>query len=339
MKPLFKTKARPWLWLSPQMAHDLGPLGLKIWAKFLSEKSYSWRPFNWRGLHFRNPLGIAGGVDKTGEALSAWYKFGCGFLELGTITPVAQKANPGLILDRDIETRSVWNKMGFPGPGAASVVQRLNNLGTQVPRPLFINIGKNRDTSNEDAAIDYVKCFEQLKDFADAFVINISSPNTSGLRQLSDQKFLENLLAEIALAQKKLKTKKPILLKLSPDMNESETNDLLARSLSQNIDGWILTNTTTSREPHSKFQKEGGLSGAPLAELSKRRLQQSVKFLGSSKQDRLLISVGGVMSPEDVKERLEIGADLVQVYSTLIFQGPLFFSEVAKYFDKHSAKI
>ncbi len=316
------------------MAHDLGPLGLKIWSQFLSEKNLNWRERNWRGLHFRNPLGIAGGVDKTGDSLVAWNKFGSGFLELGTVTPLKQSPNPGLIMDRDLTDFSVWNKMGFPGPGADAVVQKLKALGSDLPRPLFINIGKNRATPNEQAFQDYVTCFEKLHPFADAFVVNISSPNTSGLRDLADRHFLENLLAEISKAQFKAKTKKPILLKLSPDMTEAESLDMLDRSAASQIDGWILTNTTLSRGPNSKFQKEGGVSGSPLAELSKIKLQQAVKFLGNSKQDRLLISVGGVMTPEDVLERLEIGADLVQVYAALIFRGPLFFRETAKYFDK-----
>ena len=328
---------KPWLWLSPKMAHDLGPIGLNLWSPFLSQKNMTWRPRDWRGLHFRNPLGLAGGVDKTGDSLLAWHQFGSGFLELGTVTPLPQAPNPGIIMDRDVKSFSVWNKMGFPGPGANQIAQKLKSLKA-IPRPLFINIGKNRNTSNESAAKDYVSCFEKLHEFADAFVVNISSPNTSGLRDLSSQNFLENLLNEIAKAQVKAKTQIPILLKLSPDMSDSETFDLLDRSLTLNVDGWILTNTTLAREAGSPFQKEGGVSGSPLSKTSKLKLQQAVKHLGSRKQDRLLISVGGVMTPEDVRERLEMGADLVQVYSTLIFQGPLFFRGVAKYFDKVDPK-
>ncbi len=338
MGKLSKAMTKPWLWLSPKVAHDLGPISLNIWARLLSDKNISWRPRNWRGLHFRNPLGIAGGVDKSGEALTSWYKFGCGFLELGTVTPLPQLANPGMIIDRDVEAQALWNKMGFPGPGAEFICEKLAAHGAQIPRPLFVNIGKNRTTPNEEAAKDYVLCFEKLKDFADAFVVNISSPNTSGLRSLSQNRFLENLLLEISKAQKIANTKIPILLKLSPDMDETETINLLDCSAAAGVDGWILTNTTLAREPHSKFQTEGGVSGAPLSALSKLKLQQAVKFLGNSRQDRLLISVGGVMSPSDVLERLDCGADLVQVYSTLIFRGPLFFREVAKYFDKHSPK-
>lgn len=332
-----KKPGGPWLWLSPKMAHDLGPIGLNLWSKFLSQKNNSWRALDWRGLHFRNPLGIAGGVDKTGDSLKAWHKFGCGFLEIGTVTPISQTANPGMILDRDIQTLSVWNKMGFPGPGADDVAKKLNSLS--ISRPLFINIGKNRSTSNEVAAQDYVACFEKLYRFADAFVVNISSPNTSGLRQLSSQNFLDQLLNELTLAQVKAKTKIPILLKLSPDMTESEMLNLIDRSAAAHIDGWILTNTTLARDTGSKFQTEGGVSGAPLSNVSKLRLQQAVKYLGEAKQDRLLISAGGVMTPQDVEERLELGADLIQVYSTLIFHGPLFFRDVAKYFDKDHRKI
>jgi dihydroorotate dehydrogenase len=350
---LFATKPRslfrPWLWLSPKLAHDLGPLGLQLWCKFFrpffesnSKKQLSWRSFEWRGLHFRNRLGIAGGVDKTGDSLVAWYQLGCGFVELGTVTPLAQTANPGSILDRDVATEAVWNKMGFPGPGADQIVRKLKSLGDQLPHPLLINIGKNRTTSNELASLDYVRCFEKLHLFADAFVVNISSPNTSGLRALSGADFLEKLLSDLAQAQIRLGTQKPILLKLSPDMSDVDMQTALDVSLANNIDGWILTNTTLSRKPGSKFSKaqfsqEGGVSGAPLSELSKLRLEQAVRFLGERKADRLLVSVGGVMTPEDVSERLKLGADLVQVYSTLIFKGPQFFGHAAKYFDKNSS--
>ncbi len=326
----------PWLWLSPKLAHDLGPLGLNLWAKFLPEKNYEWRSLDWRGFHFTNSLCIAGRIDKTRAHLLDWYKFGCGFLEVGTVTPLAQEPNPGLILDRDLVSGAVWNKMGFPGPGATKLAEKLKSLGDQCPRPLFINIGKNRQTPNEKASEDYVRCFERLYPFADAFVVNISSPNTTGLRALSGREYLENLLSDLALAQTRLQTQIPILLKLSPDMTEAELEDVLESSLKKNIDGWILTNTTLARTLDSKFSKEGGVSGRPLSETSKLRLEQAVKYLGVRKQDRLLISVGGVMRPEDVFERLSMGADLVQVYSTLIFEGPQFFGHTAKYFDKTS---
>ncbi len=329
---------KPWLWLSPQVAHDFGPLGLKLWSQFSSPQNLNWRPRDWRGLHFRNPLGIAGGVDKTGASLESWYHFGCGFLELGTVTPKAQAADSGKIMARDTQTLSVWNKMGFPGPGADLILKKLESMKDKLPRPLFINIGKNRTTPNENAAADYVLCFEKLHSFADAFVVNISSPNTTGLRDLSSQSFLENLLGSIAKSQSRLKTHIPIFLKLSPDMSELELTDLLDRSLSVGIDGWILTNTTLSRQKNSKFQNDGGVSGKALSELSKRKLREAVKHLGNRKEDRLLISAGGVMTPEEVKERLELGADLVQVYSALIFHGPLFFKETAKYFDKLEPK-
>lgn len=338
---------RPWLLLPPRLAHDLGPIGIHFWSKLIpflrpdliSEKQFHWRSFEWRGLHFRNPLGIAGGVDKTGESLMAWHKVGCGFLELGTVTPLPQNANPGSILDRDLKTDSIWNKMGFPGPGAGHIAHQLKSFGAKCPRPLFINIGKNRNTPNELATLDYIHCFEKLHTFADAFVVNISSPNTSGLRALSGNEFLKKILSDLAKTQVRLGTHKPILLKLSPDMMDADLTAALETSLELNIDGWILTNTTLLRVPGSKFSKlkEGGVSGAPLAELSKLRLRQCVQFLNERKGDRLLVSVGGVMTAKDVAERLEMGADLVQVYSTLIFEGPQFFSHVAKYFDKHSS--
>ena len=315
----------------------------------------------WRGLEFTNPLGLAGGVDKNGDHIQHWWTLGPGFIEVGTITPKAQEANVGKILDRDIKSESLWNHMGFPNKGASHVLGRIKDLYQPHFTPIFVNIGKNRGTSLESAGEDYIYCMKQMFHYADAFVINISSPNTSDLRNLLKPENLSKFLKPIVEARKELSAYetradgegtsggesqegleqgvvpaivlKPLLLKVSPDVSEEELSGILQTSLDVGIDGWILTNTTSSRREGSSFPKEGGVSGGELAFQSKTCLKQAVHFLGEQKKGKLLISVGGVMTSEEVLERLDWGADLVQVYSALTFCGPFFFRQVAEYVD------
>lgn len=322
---------KPWLWLSPQLAHDLGPVALKILTRFTSEPTPEWRPFQFRSLHFQNRWGIAGGVDKNGDQVESWWALGAGFVEVGTITPQPQSPNPGKIMDRDIQSEAVWNKMGFPSKGIAVVKKNLEQVESPHRTPIFLNIGKNRNTANESASADYIKGILELESFADAFVINISSPNTSGLRDLQGEQYLRDFLSPILQARTRLqKPTKPILLKLSPDLTVIEQQMALDVSCELGIDGWILTNTTTSRPPQSFFPKEGGLSGKPLAELSKQNLRAAVRHLGGRRDGKLIVSAGGICTPAEVAERISMGADLVQMYAALIFEGPLFFRRLAR---------
>ncbi len=326
---------KPWLWLPPKIAHDLSPFALKLIGHTRPPRSYPWDSFAWRGLHFANRLGIAGGVDKNASMVQGWWSLGAGFIEIGTVTPKPQSPNPGLIIDRDPATLTLWNKMGFPSVGAAVVEKNLRRLPAPRQTPLFVNIGKNRQTPNEEAATDYVSCLQTLSGFADAFVINISSPNTQGLRDLQGAASLENLLSKVMHAREKSRAPQtPLLLKLSPDLSTTDLHTALDVSHALNLEGWILTNTTFSREPGSRFPKEGGVSGRPLSGLSKETLKNALKHLGSRRDGKLVISAGGILTPEDVFERLELGADLTQVYTALIFQGPGFFKQVAKAYPK-----
>lgn len=315
---------KPWLWLPPQWAHDLSPWALKIISKLSPKVESSWDNFIWRNLKFSNRIGIAGGVDKNGSMLCEWQHLGCGFLEVGTVTPKPQIANPGKILSRDIRHEALWNKMGFPNSGSKALAKRLLQIRSQIKVPLFVNIGKNRDTPIENAHSDYIKCITELESFADAFVINISSPNTKGLRNLLGKEWLSNFLEPIL----KHKNNKPLLLKLSPDMENIDIENAIDVSLSKNISGWILTNTTLARPNQINFPLDGGLSGKPLNEISKNTLTKFIKILGDNKKDRLIISAGGVSSYDHHRERLNLGADLVQVYSALIFKGPFFFKHL-----------
>lgn len=317
------------------MAHDVAPLALKIYSTLSSEQDAAWKSFSWRGLHFRNRLGIAGGVDKNGELIPVWKKLGVGFTEIGTVTPLAQTANPGKIIDRDLNQKILWNKMGFPNQGMDvlknKVEKSFRELGKERP-PLFINLGKNRQTSLEDAHLDYAKLAKYLDPVADAFVINISSPNTQGLRNLQSAEYLKILISSV---RESLRDKnKPVFVKLSPDFEEGVLESTLAILLENSVDGIILTNTTLSRPNPSKFSTEGGVSGAFLADLSKKQLAKTTKFLGNNKNKILLVSVGGLMTAQDVAERLELGADLVQIYSALVFNGPSFFREVNRYMQR-----
>lgn len=319
---------KPWLLLPPQLAHDFGPWALPAISTLWKVKNPQWRERKWRELSFRNPVGLAGGADKTGQSLLAWQNLGVGFLEVGTVTPLPQKANPGKILDRNTSAQAVWNKMGFPNPGSVALEKKLQSLKSKLQVPLFVNIGKNRTTVNEAAAQDYVACLQRLWTHADAFVVNISSPNTKDLRDLLLPENLRRFLQPIIQARNELGKTKPLLLKLSPDMESTSLESALQTSLDLDIDGWILTNTTLSRPPSIQFPSDGGLSGAPLKELSRNCLKNALTFLKDKKSDRLLISTGGVDSALEVKHRLDAGADLVQIYSALIFEGPLLFRNI-----------
>lgn len=326
---------KPWLFLPPKIAHDLAPLGLSLLSALNPPQTFEWQPFEWRGLSFKNRLGIAGGVDKNAEQIEQWENLGAGFLEIGTVTPQPQGPNSGRIIDRDVRTSALWNRMGFPGKGAAAVAERLKTREHHFRVPVFINIGRNRTTPNEFAARDYCTCIETLSFAADAFVINISSPNTSGLRDLFQpanfRAFLEPIrdARDKASNQKGTKAPIPLLLKLSPDLSKDDLKPIVAGSLEHGIDGWIATNTTLQRDPGSKFPQEGGVSGKPLTRHAEASLINLVSLLGSDRGDRLIVAAGGVMTPADVARRLSLGADLVQVYSALVFEGPSFFKKTA----------
>ncbi len=340
---------KPWLWLPPKLAHDLSPFGLKVFsrlprgadsARLADWDSFCWKTSQKKELQFINPLGIAGGLDKNALSILDWQKLGCGFLEIGTVTPIPQSPNSGKIMDRDIKTQSLWNKMGFPSDGADVVLKNIETVrhSGKLKIPLFINLGKNRVTSNENAHLDYNKLMTHFQNAADAFVVNISSPNTTGLRNLAKSESFKPFLAALSTHHQALTNKPPLLLKLSPDLNEADFSDLMHTCLNYGIDGFILTNTTTTREGTPFFPLEGGVSGKPLQNLSLKALESASKICSSEKSKKIIISTGGVMTAADVFERIERGADLVQVYSTLIFEGPLFFRKVAKVAEQREQK-
>ena len=322
---------RPWLFFPPGLAHDLSPFFLnKLYGSKSKENSkFHWNEIKWKGLYFRNPVGTAGGLDKNGVNINAWWNLGAGFLELGTVTPLPQAKNQGRTVDRDLKLEAVWNCLGFPNLGAEHLKTKLaHHPKDQRITPLFINIGKNRWTENADAHLDYIYLLEQFHTMADTFVINISSPNTKGLRDLFKADNFKAFMSPICEAAAKLQAP-PLLLKLSPDLDDESLENIVRVTEDLPIKGWVLTNTTQWRSFDMNFDRDkGGVSGKPLAPKAEKMLTDFQTLLGSRRADHLIVSTGGISSQKDVLRRLELGADLTQVYSALIFNGPHFFKKL-----------
>lgn len=340
---------KPWLWIPPALAHELAPVGLELACLLTEQQNLTWQPMTWNrkghSLRFRNRLGVAAGVDKNAESILEWRHMGAGFIEVGTVTPEAQGPNPGRIIDRSTPDNAVWNKMGFPNlgarPAADHVREALNATIGEFEFPIFVNIGKNRNTPLELAAQDYLNCIDRLTERAYApcqatplFVINISSPNTAGLRDLFQPDRLRDFLGPIAdrLAQCRALG----LLKLSPDLDDERLGQTVATAVELDLDGFVTSNTTLARKPGLPFPTDGGVSGLPLRDRSRQALRKLTEALGSLRKDRLIISVGGVMTPDEVYARLHLGADLVETYTALIFEGPSFFKSVSDWMSQQA---
>ena len=292
-----------------------------------NKKPPGWRSFQWGDMQFPNPLAPAGGVDKSARQLRAWWALGAGFIEIGTVTPLPQKPNKGSILRRNLKEKALWNYMGFPGDGLKAVCGRLKQLNNR-PRwtPIFANIGKNRDTALDKAHEDYIQCISELYPYVDAFVINISSPNTENLRNLSTPSHLRILLSAINSYLFSMKKRKPVFVKWSPDMDEKDFLNALDQAGECGVEGHIICNSSQvlGRNLQGAFPKYGGVSGRPLTAIAREKLILAHNHLSFDRKKYLLVSSGGVLTPKDVFERLDMGADLVQVYSALIFDGPWF---------------
>jgi len=324
--------SKPWLLIPSQLGHILSPFFLKAYGRIKRYQTLTWKPFTWKNLEFTNPLGLAGGFDKNAEMIESFWTLGASFVEIGTVTPLPQKQNSGPVIGRSLPHQALWNQLGFPSKGVEYVTKKLARFRQPHFTPIFINIGKNRHTDLTLASQDYISLIQKLSKYADAFVINISSPNTPQLRDLLEPKSLKQFLDPIIGVNKNL-LHKPLLLKISPDVDDATLLSILDVSADCGIDGWILTNTTVQRTEGMKFPATGGVSGKPLREKSKHFLKLTVAHLQKTQKNRgdfLIISVGGIMTPQDVQERLELGADLVQVYSSLVFDGPFFFQKVYK---------
>jgi dihydroorotate dehydrogenase len=279
------------------------------------------------GLKFKNPVGLAAGFDKNAVLFDEFSNFGFGFVEVGTVTPKPQPGNPKKRIFRLKKDEALINRMGFNNDGADAIVERLRKRKTDII--IGGNIGKNKVTPNENAIDDYLICFEKLFDVVDYFVVNVSSPNTPNLRALQDKEPLTDLLRTLQTENKKKESPKPILLKIAPDLTDSQLMDIIDIVNTTKIAGVIATNTTISREGlQSEHRNEtGGLSGKPVRE----RATEVIRFLAEkSGKSFPIIGVGGIHSAQDAKEKLAAGADLVQLYTGFIYEGPGLVKRINK---------
>ncbi len=278
------------------------------------------------GLTFKNPVGLAAGFDKDAKLYNELSNFGFGFIEIGTLTPKPQEGNPKKRLFRLKEDSAIINRMGFNNGGVVEAVERLKrNKGVLIGG----NIGKNKLTPNENAVEDYKICFEALFDYVDYFVVNVSSPNTPNLRALQDKEPLTNLLKALQVLNFQKPKTKPILLKIAPDLTDEQLLDIIDIVAITKIDGVISTNTTISRDGLNSNNKSetGGLSGKPLT----KRSTEVIRFLAEkSNKAFTIIGVGGIHSAEDALEKLEAGADLLQLYTGFIYEGPKLIKDINK---------
>lgn len=281
------------------------------------------------GIRFPNPVGLAAGFDKDGKYFEDMAALGFGFVEIGTVTPKGQDGNPRPRLFRLPADGALINRMGFNNEGVEALAQRLKNRRNKT---LIIggNIGKNKVTPNEQALDDYALCFEALFPLVDYFVVNVSSPNTPGLRELQEKEPLLRLLAHLQTLNQQRAHPKPLLLKIAPDLTDSQLDDVVEIARAVNLSGIIATNTTLSRQGITDeilAKEAGGLSGAPL----RNRSTEVIRYIHEKTRGELpIIGVGGINSAGDALEKLKAGASLVQVYTGLIYKGPALIKEIKK---------
>lgn len=281
------------------------------------------------GITFPNPVGLAAGLDKDAKVFDELGIIGFGHIEIGTLTPKGQAGNDKPRLFRLRPDSGLINRMGFNNEGVDAAVARLKKRKTKVI--IGGNIGKNKVTPNEDATSDYEKCFEALFDHVDYFVVNVSSPNTPNLRELQDKAPLTALLSRLKELNSKKNNPKPILLKIAPDLTDSQLDDIIDIVKSTKIDGVVATNTTISREglvtPQERLKEigMGGLSGKPLT----KRATEVIRYLHTKSGGGFpIIGVGGIHSAEDALEKLDAGATLVQLYTGFIYEGPKLITRI-----------
>ncbi|WP_184662354.1 quinone-dependent dihydroorotate dehydrogenase [Pedobacter cryoconitis] len=284
------------------------------------------------GIKFRNPVGLAAGFDKNGEYIEALSDLGFGFIEVGTVTPLPQPGNDQPRMFRLADDEAIINRMGFNNKGVDTLAERLRVLKLK-DKSIVIggNIGKNKNTPNEDAVSDYVKCFDRLFDVVDYFVVNVSSPNTPGLRALQEKEPLTLLLKTLQERNHKNGISRPILLKIAPDLTNEQLDDIVEIVMEAGIAGVIATNTTIDRSGLTTgaaiTNEAGGLSGKPLTV----RSTEVIRYLSQKSNKAFpIIGVGGIHSPQDAKDKIEAGASLVQLYTGFIYEGPGIVKRICK---------
>jgi dihydroorotate dehydrogenase len=336
---MYRLLIRPILFLfAPEKAHYLTFSGLQWLAKFpfvlaLFRRVYSISSptlhCNLFGLQFPNPVGLAAGLDKNAVVIDELSNFGFGFIEIGTVTPEPQEGNEQPRLFRLPIDKALINRMGFNNDGMLAIAERLKQRQSKII--VGGNIGKNKLTPNENAVDDYIKCFKTLYPVVDYFVVNVSSPNTPGLRALQEKEPLTHILKQLQIINNSTTKSKPLLLKIAPDLTNEQLDDIVSIAADVNLDGLIATNTTISREGLMTAKNlideigAGGLSGAP----EKQRATEVVRYL-RSKTAIPIIASGGVMTADDAIEKLQAGANLVQVYTGFIYEGPALVKAINK---------
>ncbi len=335
--PLPYALIRPLLFrLDPEAAHHLGLGTLRTLHQcglsLLLAQPRVIDPVRLLGLEFPNRVGLAAGLDKNGEAIDALAALGFGFIEVGTVTPLAQGGNPRPRMFRLPQARALINRMGFNNQGLEAFLRNVRRSRREVP--LGLNIGKNAATPIESALQDYASCLRAVHAHADYVTVNVSSPNTVGLRQLQSDDALEGLLGGLAEVRERLTQEQgrrvPMLLKVAPDLEAAQVHALADALVRHGMDGVIATNTTLSRrgvEGLAHAEQAGGLSGAPLREAANRVISLLREHLGPAYP---IIGAGGVMDAADALEKRRCGADLVQLYSGLIYRGPSLVHECAQ---------
>lgn len=335
---MYKTIIRPNLFrFQPETAHHLTMVGLSMAGKVpggtaLLRGLYGNKPHpalktNLFGIDFHTPIGLAAGLDKNGEAIPAFSNLGFGFIEVGTVTPKAQPGNEQPRSFRLPPDKGLINRMGFNNEGIDHLAHQIDAVKAR-QIPIAVNIGKNKVTPNEDAISDYLACMNGLYAQADFFVVNISSPNTPDLRKLQHGDDLEQLLLAVKQASARLakgqglQQPKSVLVKIAPDLTQDELESMVATAVRTNIDGIIATNTTLSREglTHPNQKETGGLSGLPVRE----RATEVVRAIYRLTEGKMpIIGVGGIFTAEDAYEKILAGASMVEVYTGLIYEGPM----------------
>ena len=338
---MYKFLIRPLLFcFQPETIHNLSFVLLKCLFFFPGIKQLVSLCFNVKSkklkvqihdLEFDNPVGLAAGFDKDAKLFDELSCFGFGFIEVGTVTPLAQQGNPLPRLFRLVKDKGIINRMGFNNGGVETMVDRLKKRKTKVL--IGGNIGKNKITPNDEAIKDYEKCFEALYEHVDYFVVNVSSPNTPGLRSLQEKGPLLAILNRLMELNRAHEKTKAILLKIAPDLEWPQLDEVIEVVQESGIHGIIATNTTINREGLKSSEAEvdaignGGLSGAPLT----NRATEVIKYISEKTKGKLpIIGVGGIMSEKDAIDKLNAGASLIQIYSGFIYEGPALIKRINK---------
>lgn len=327
--PLWEKIIRPLMFrLDPERAHDIGIMALRsgLAAPFYCHDDFGFGEIERFGLKFANPLGVAAGFDKNGVAVNQLASLGFGFVEVGTVTLRPQPGNPKPRIFRLQDDKALINRLGFNNDGAEVIAARLAKLQRRCV--VGVNIGKNKDVPNEDAVENYRACFEIVHPVADYLAVNVSSPNTPNLRKLQGSQVLGALLSTLQELNTKL-GRKPLLVKIAPDLSDAEMESLIDVCLSHGIDGVLATNTTTAREglkTERAYQlTDGGLSGKPLAARSNEVISTIYRY---SKGKLPIIGVGGIFTAKDAFEKIAAGASLLQAYTGFVYGGPTFAREI-----------